>query len=208
MLSIQAKAHPRTLFRGGLLVAAMCACSGNATNPDASEVDSVAITPPTASLLVGSSVALAAAVLDANGDVIPAMNVAWSSEDTLVAQVSPTGVVTGMAAGTAHIAASAWGKNAVATITVNHLVLPPVARIVIAPVSPRVVVGQSVQLMASVLDNADHVINGITIVWSSSSTSRATVDQTGLVKGISTGTVTITASAGGKNGTTTVRVDR
>lgn len=198
----------RVSWIGVSLAAAILACSSDATNPDGAAVDSVAITPPSASLLVGSSVALAAEVLDANGEIIPSLNVTWTSEDTLVAQVSPTGVVTGMGAGTARIAASSWGKNAVATITVNHLVMPPVARIVIAPANPRITVGQSIQLGASILDNADHVINGMTLVWSSSNTARATVDQSGLVKGISAGTVTITASAGGKSGATTVRIDR
>ena len=191
-----------------VLLAATLACNNGATNLDGSAVDSVAITPPSASLLVGSSVALNAEALDVNGSAMPAVNVTWASEDTLVAQVSPSGVVTGMAAGTARISASAWGKDAVASITVNHLVLPPVAKIVIAPMDPRITVGNSVQLVASILDNANRVINGMTIVWSSSNTSRATVEQTGLVKGVTAGTVTITASAGGKNGTTTVRVDR
>jgi uncharacterized protein YjdB len=59
-----------------------------------------------------------------------------------------------------------------------------------------------------VLDVEDRVIMGLTITWSSSNTSRATVDNTGLVRGISAGTVNISASAGGKTGSTTVRVER
>jgi uncharacterized protein YjdB len=208
MHSIVISARRMSWMGASLLLAASLACNTDATNPDGSAVDSIAITPPSASLMVGSSVALNAAVLDANGEVIPSLNVAWASEDTLVAQVSSTGVVTGMGAGSVRIAASSWGKNAVATITVNHLVLPAVARIVIAPADPRITVGQSVQLVASILDNANRVINGMTIVWSSSNTIRATVDQSGLVKGVTAGTVTITASAGGKSGTTSVRIDR
>ena len=50
-------------------------------------------------------------------------------------------------------------------------------------------------------------ITGLPITWSSSNTNRATVNNTGLVLGISSGTVTITVFAGGKTGSTTVRVE-
>jgi uncharacterized protein YjdB len=87
-------------------------------------------------------------------------------------------------------------------------VLPGVGRIVLTPTNPRSNDGESVQLTATVLDVDDRVISAMTLTWSSSNTSRATVDNSGLVRGISSGTVNITAYAGGKSGSTTVRVDR
>ena len=160
--------------------------------------------------MVGSSLSLTAEVFDASGDVLPAASVTWASEDNSIALVSQEGIVTGRKSGTVLIAASSWGKNAVATITVNPsvTVFPEVGRIVIAPTNPRIDEGQSVQLRATVLDVEDRAITGMTVTWSSSNTNRATVDDSGLVRGISNGTVTITAAAGGKTGTTTVRVER
>jgi uncharacterized protein YjdB len=168
------------------------------------------VTPETASLQVGSSLSLTASVLDASGLSISSVQVAWASEDSSIAQVSQSGIVTGLKAGTVRIAASAWGKDAVATITVTPslIVFPEVGRIVIAPANPRINEGETVQLTGTVLDVEDRAIMGMSIVWSSSNTSRATVDNTGLVFGVNNGTVTITASAGGKTGSTTVRVDR
>lgn len=197
-------------FSAAVASAVLTACDKGAVNPEGAPVDSVVVTPQTASVQVGSSVSLTAEALDASGTVVPSVSVTWASEDNSIASVSSDGIVTGYKAGTVLIAASSWGKNGVATITVNPsiTVLPEVGKIVIAPSNPRINEGQSIQLTATVLDVQDRVITGLTVTWSSSNTSRATVDNTGLVRGISAGTVTITASAGGKTGSTTVRVER
>lgn len=194
----------------GLASSALTACHNGAVNPDGAKVDSIVVAPQTASVMVGSSLSLNAEVLDASGDVLPSVSVTWTSEDSSIAVVTQDGIVTGRKAGTVRIAASSWGKNAVASITVNPAltVLPQVGKIVIAPSSPRIDEGESIQLTATVLDVEDRVITGMTITWSSSNTNRATVDNTGLVRGISSGTVNITASAGGKTGSTSVRVER
>ena len=197
------------LFCAGLVVLAIPACNKEAVNPIAENVGAIVVDPVTASVAVGSSVALTAEVRDADGQVLPSVRVSWTSEDSTIAQVSQSGIVTALRAGTVRIAASSWGKDAIATITVQAgpILLPAVGRIVIAPTNPRIDEGETIQLTASVLDGEDRVITGIPVTWSSSNTSRATVDHTGLVRGISNGTVTISASAGGKTGSTTVRID-
>jgi uncharacterized protein YjdB len=193
----------------GLASGALTACDKGAVDPNGAAVDSIVVAPTTASVSVGSSLSLTAEVLDASGGILPSVNVTWTSEDGSIAVVTQEGIVTGLKAGTVRIAASSWGKNAVATITVNPTitVLPEVGKIVIAPSNPRINEGQSIQLTATVLDVEDRVITGLTITWSSSNSSRATVDNTGLVRGISSGTVNITAFAGGKTGSTSVRVE-
>ena len=210
MQSAKLLARARALWLSSILSVVFAACGSDPSGPDGSAVDSVAVSPSTAAVSVGSSLSLTAEVLDASGDAIPSFTVTWASEDNSIATVSETGVVTGLRPGTVKIAASSWGKNGVATITVNPgvTVFPEVGRIVIAPSNPRINEGQSIQLAATVLDVEDRVIMGLTITWSSSNTSRATVDNTGLVRGISAGTVNISASAGGKTGSTTVRVER
>ena len=55
---------------------------------------------------------------DAGGNVISGQPVTWSSGNSSVATVSPSGLVTGLAAGTAVITATISGTSGVAQITV------------------------------------------------------------------------------------------
>ena len=85
--------------------------------PSIIEVTSVSLNKTSASVTVGSTVALTASVAPENATD---QTIIWSSSDTSVATVSSTGVVKGIKAGTATITAkSSNGKTAKATITVT-----------------------------------------------------------------------------------------
>lgn len=75
------------------------------------------------------------------------------------------------------------------------------------PTNPRIDEGEKIQLTATAYDAANNVIPGVTFTWTTSHPNRATVTSTGLVTGVNNGNATITASAGGKSGSTTVRVE-
>jgi alpha-tubulin suppressor-like RCC1 family protein len=79
-----------------------------------------------------------------------------------------------------------------------------VARVVVEAVdldqSGAVVVQDSVQLAATLLDAADQVLPARTTIWHSSDPSVGTVSATGLLSGLKAGRVTITAEAGRKIG--------
>ena len=66
--------------------------------------------------------------------------------------------------------------------------------------------GQAIQLMAAVRDQYARVVGGATVTWTSSASSVATVDASGLVTAAGNGTVTITASAGSASGSAVVTV--
>jgi uncharacterized protein YjdB len=169
-------------------------------------VASVTVSPATASVLVGQTTSFTATLKDANGNVLTGRSITWTSSASSVATVSAAGVVTGVSAGTATITATSEGKSASATVTVTA---PPaaIAKIVITPTSPRVDEGSTIQLTATAYDASNNPISGVTFTWASSNTNRATVNSSGLVTGVRDGNVTITASAGGKTGSITVRVD-
>ena len=66
--------------------------------------------------------------------------------------------------------------------------------------------GAAVQLMAEVRDQNDRVMAGVTVTWTSSASSVATVDASGLVTGVAEGVATITASVGSASGSAVVTV--
>jgi len=111
--------------------------------------------------------------------------------------------VTGLLPGTAVITAVVDGVSGQSTVTVS---LAPVARVTVTPADAPVSIGKSTQLTATLTDAAGNTLTGRTVVWASAATSIATVDQTGLVRGVRKGTVVVTATSEGKVGSATVRV--
>jgi uncharacterized protein YjdB len=166
-------------------------------------VSSLAITPGTASLVVGGAVSLVATPTDASGTVLTDRTVSWSSSAPAVATVSPTGVVAGVAPGSATITATSEGVSATATVTVS---LVPVSAVAVLPSTASVTAGQTVALAAVVRDTAGTVLTDRVVSWTSSDTHVAIVSATGVVTGVAAGTTVITASSEGKSGSSTITV--
>src|SRR6059058_2126547 len=82
-------------------------------------VASVAVSPASASVQVGQTVQLAATPRDANGNPLSGRTVTWSSDNTAVATVSGSGLVTGVTAGSATITATSEGKSGTSGVTVT-----------------------------------------------------------------------------------------
>ncbi|WP_461412843.1 Ig-like domain-containing protein [Gemmatimonas sp.] len=87
-------------------------------------VASVAVTPFTSSVVVGSTTPLAAIARDAAGNTLTGRTVTWTSASTGIATVTSSGVVTGVAPGAAVISATVDGTVGTATVTVTA---PPAA---------------------------------------------------------------------------------
>ena len=87
---------------------------------------------------------------------------------------------------------------------------PEPARPTTVTVSPATheltALGITVQLSAEVRDQNARVMGGATVTWTSSASSMATVDASGLVTAAGNGTATITASAGSASGSAVVTV--
>ena len=88
--------------------------------------------------------------------------------------------------------------------------MPEPARPTTVTVSPATyeltALGATVQLSAEVRDQNNRVMAGATVTWTSSASSVATVDASGLVTAAGNGTATITASAGSASGSAAVTV--
>lgn len=77
--------------------------------------------------------------------------------------------------------------------------------VTVAPSSASLAIGATVQLTATARDNKGNVI-ATTFTWTSSNAAVATVTATGLVTGISAGSVSIRATTGSKSGSSAVTV--
>lgn len=163
-----------------------------AAEPDPPRPSAVSVTPSAAELTaLGATLRLTAQIRDQSGQPMPSAAVAWTSGAPAVAAVDGAGVVTAVADGTAAIMATAGkGVSSMATVTVAQ-----VARsVTVTPSADTASVGDTLRLTALVADGNGHRI-ARPAVWGSSDTAVAVVDDSGLVTGISQGSVWITASA-------------
>src|SRR5438477_129902 len=170
-------------------------------------VASVSLSPAATGFLVGQAVQLTATLKDAAGNVLSGRSVVWISSAWGVATVSASGLVTGAAAGAATITATSEGQTGSAAVTVNDVPVAPVESVSVSPAATGLLVGQSVQLTATLKDAAGNVLSGRSVIWISSAWGVATVSATGLVTGAAAGAATITATSEGQSGSAAVTVN-
>jgi len=152
---------------------------------------------------VGQTGQLTATPKDASGATLTGRVVTWASSNTAVATVNGTGLVTGVAAGSATITATSEGKNGTAAVTVSVV---PVASVTVAPATASIPVGQTGQLTATPKDASGATLTGRVVTWASGNTAVATVSGTGLVTGVAAGSATITATSEGQSGSAAITV--
>jgi uncharacterized protein YjdB len=183
----------------------IASASTQAGPPPPPVVTSVAVTPPSASVSVGTTTTLQATVKDQNGNAMTGQTVTWSTSNAGAATVNPSGVVTGVAAGSATITATSSAKSGTSVITVNA-VAPVVTTVTVAPPSASIVAGTTTTLQATVKDQNGNAMTGQTVTWSTSNAAAATVNSAGVVSGVAAGSATITATSSGKSGTSAITV--
>lgn len=174
-------------------------------------ITAVSVTPTSVSLAVGRSSALSPVVTQPNG--APAATVTFGTTAPAVATVSSAGLIIAVGPGTATITVtasstgntgfSAASRTATVTVSVTDV---PVATVTVAPANASVLTGSTQQLTVTVRDSAGQALTGRTVSWATLNASVATVNSTGVVTGVSAGTVTITATVDGIVGSATMTV--
>jgi len=96
-------------------------CSNESTGPGSSAVASVAVTPAVVTIGPTDTLRLIAVAKDAAGTPLTGRTITWSTSDPSRATVSTSGLVTGVAAGSATISATAEGKAGQSAITVKFI---------------------------------------------------------------------------------------
>ncbi len=159
------------------------------------EATSIKLSQTSATLTVGESVQLTAAV---SPDNATDKTVIWSSSNTSVATVS-NGKVTAVAVGEATTTAQCGNVKAECTITVKAT---EVTSIKLNQNSATMYAGETLQLTATV--SPENATNK-NVTWISSNTSVATVTN-GKVTAVAVGTATITAQCGNVKAECTITV--
>jgi uncharacterized protein YjdB len=135
--------------------------------------------------------------------------VLWSSSNLAAATVSnkqgAKGLVTGVGSGTATITAAASGVSGAAAVSVTTARL---ASIAVTPDTFAIGIRTTQQLRAvGTFDDGSTQDLTRQCAWTSSAKRIARVSQAGVVTGVKRGSATITASKGGRSGTSSGTVN-
>jgi len=179
-------------IRGGTLATAISSGGG--------AVAGVSLNASTTSLRPGGTFQ-AVATLNPLAPTNPA--VTWSSNNTGVGTVNSSGLVSGVANGSATITVTTADGGFTATLAVT--VTTAVSSVSLNAASPRVAVGGTYQLVATVLPSG---ASNKAVTWTSATPAVATVSAGGLVTGVSAGTarITVRTTDGGFTAVSTVTV--
>ena len=203
------------MSKGSILnvLAALALLTACNKQPETISVTDITVNPTTAELIEGETVTITATISPSDATN---KNVQWSSSNpdiqvsngTVTTSFKPgaaTTTVNGkevLGKGTVTAKTEDGGKTATCEITVFAKTIA-VTSISLSTDYLFLEKGQRFTLEATVLpENASNK----TVQWTSSDASVASVDQNGTVNAISSGNVTITASAGGKSATCAVTV--
>lgn len=150
-------------------------------------VESIDLDQDEVTINVGDSKLLTPTILPSNSSN---KNVKWESSDPSVVSVNSNGQITAHKRGTASVTATTedGAKQAICNVVVKQFVLD----ITLNKTKATLYVPETLQLEATVTpEDADNK----KLTWSSSNPEVASVDQSGVVTAISTGTATISVAA-------------
>jgi Bacterial Ig-like domain (group 2) len=157
--------------------------------------------PPVASITIaalhplrsGDSATLRAVVLGPRGDTLPGAEVTWASGNPEVATVEAlTGVARGLLPGTALILARSGNQTSLSELAVLPNAVASLQVLGARPMAVR----ETLALRVTAVDGQGRELTGLPVAWTSSDSTVATVDESGVVVGKAPGAARITAATG------------
>src|SRR6266550_627906 len=174
-------------------------------------VSQLIIIPHTVTLQLNQDQDFVAVGLSAAGDTTPS-TVSWDVTGGTITDMGASGgrhygQYHGGTCGSFKVAATSHPDRTTdtATVTVAGCVAP-VAAVTVSPAAASVQQGATVQLTATPQDASGNPLTGRVITWQSSNGAVASVNSSGLVTAVATGSATITATSEGQSGTALVTV--
>jgi len=166
--------------------------SGSAQLIILTPVASVSVTPAAAQLATGSTRQLTATLQDVLGNALTGRTITWTSSNSSIASVSPSGLVTAIApGGPVTVTATSEGRAGGAEITV----LAPITSVIVSG-AVRVKAGDSYTYTATAR-TANGAIVSRPITWSLADQSFGTISSGGVLVPLRTGTITINLTIDG-----------
>ncbi len=170
---------------------------------DAVPVVSVVVSPRVDTIVVGQSTQLDAVGRDSLTVPLADRSVTWASADSRVATVSASGLVLGIAPGSARVDAAIDGVIGFATVLVQPR---PIGAVIISPGQSTLTVGETTVLTAQITDASGNLLTGRTITYTSENPAIAEVSPTGAIRAVSPGVTTVRAFSEGQVGEMRVTV--
>jgi hypothetical protein len=128
----------------------------------------------------------------------------WSSSAPDITTIGADGTAIALLDGQTVITATANGRSASLTV---HVTEPSLLELTVAPQDAVLQVGQTLSFQATGVFANGHTRDVSTqVVWSSSDSNIAPISLLGEARGVSQGTITISASLNGRTGSTRLRV--
>jgi len=181
----------KRIFATALMVTIFIVTLLTCEETDDEELYVIEVTPPAVNIEIDSTQQFTALGKDAEMNIIPNLTFSWTSYSPNVGTIDENGLLSGVSAGITMITAKS-GNIESAQVSVN--VYDPVFSIVISPETLTQDYGATGGFTALGIDINDDAITGLTFNWESDNTDIASMDENGIVIGVSAGTTTITAS--------------
>lgn len=199
------------LISGTLVVVG---CGIGSAGPAVVRIDRIDVTPPRFTLLTSQAAELEIRVTTSRGENGGTEQLQWSTTGGVIAGNAIIGNVrrvTYQAPPTPgtylFIVTTVTGTPAdTASFTVTNTVVP-VSDISVSPNNVTFVVGDTSRLRATLFDSTGAVLVGRPITWTSSDNGIVTVLATGQIRGMASGTATITATQETHSANATITVN-
>lgn len=167
---------------------------------------SIVVDPPTAQLpALGATAQFAASARDRNNNpvAVPPAQFAWSSSAPLIVSVSPSGLATAEAPGSAQVRAALGTLTGQAQVLVQQVAVS----LEVSPATDTLTSARpTVQLIVIGVDANGHAIAQPSVVWTTSAGAIANVSAAGLVTAVSNGVARIRATSGSARDSATITV--
>jgi uncharacterized protein YjdB len=183
--------------------AASGATNGSGTLAVTDNLVSISLKTSASDVNVGSTLQLTAMGIYQTGSPVALSGVTWTSSAATVATVTSSGLVSGVKGGTVTVSATYDSQSTSVKLTI----VPVLATIALNPAGPAVVIGGTQAFQATGIYN-DSSTQDLTATagWTSSDSTKATINSAGTATGVSAGPVEITAAVGSVTATTALNV--